>query len=245
MSKQRNIRKKRTLEEEEEGAGAAGAAEEVEKAALEDLKLLQRQRKRAAGIHSSALAASRAGEDDQDEADNELMEAYVKAQGGASAVLTEEQHMERFVEQEVAKRLGKQVDELARAPSAAEREEQALYEVPAELKAVLKQEVSIPGLNTAITEVEVSREARLRRIEETEAVKRRLLDRDAWEAEPNPADAAPARTARAAFVPRFGRQQPKKDTITELDPEEARRRLYISERTDPSKLKGLKGGLGR
>lgn len=130
MSKQRNIRKKRLLEEEEQD-GAAG--EEVEKSALEDLRLLQKLRKRTAGIHSSALAASRAGDADLDEQDNELMEAYVKAQGG-QAVLTEEQHMERYVEQEVAKRLGKQVDDLQRAPSKQERDELALYEVPDELK---------------------------------------------------------------------------------------------------------------
>jgi hypothetical protein len=46
-------------------------------------------------------------------------------------------------------------------------------------QANLKNEVSIPGLNTAITEVEVSKEAKLRKIEETEAVKRRLLEQDA------------------------------------------------------------------
>jgi hypothetical protein len=130
--KQRNIRKKRTLEEEEAADGEA-AEGEVEKAALEDLKLLHKQRKRTAGIHSSALAASRADEDDLAEQDNELMESYVKAQGGA-AIMTEEQHMERYVEQEVARRLGKSVDDLQGAPSAQEREELALYEVPEELK---------------------------------------------------------------------------------------------------------------
>lgn len=134
--KQRNIRKKRTLEEEEpeaaQGADGEATQQEIEKAALEDLKLLHKMRKRTAGIHSSALAASRAGDADLDD-ENELMEAYVKAQGG-QAVMTEEQHMERYVEQEVAKRLGRQVDELQRAPSAREREELALYEVPDELK---------------------------------------------------------------------------------------------------------------
>ena len=130
--KQRNIRKKRALEDEEEGPEAGEAEPEVQKAVLEDIKLLQKQRKRTTGISSSALAASRADDADLDEG-NELMESYVKAQGGA-AVMTEEQHMERFVELEVARRLGKQVDDLTREPSAREREEQALYEVPAELK---------------------------------------------------------------------------------------------------------------
>jgi len=241
--KQRNIRKKRTLEEEEAADG--DAVPEVEKETLEDLKLLQKQRKRTVGIHSSALAASRAGEADLGEQDNDLMEAYVKEQTG-QAILTEEQHMERFVELEVAKRLGKQVDDLTGAPSARERAELELYDVPEALKvrmrgacalqppsshltamrsdaraactmsrdgcrgrrptdrfrcfsmlrtplhpptpttppppqsqAQLKSEVSIPGLNAALTEVEVSKEARLRKIEETEAMKRKLLERDA------------------------------------------------------------------
>ncbi len=105
----------------------------MEKTALEDLKLLQKLRKRTVGIHSSVLAASRADEGDLDDEQNELMEAYVKAQGGA-AMMTEEQHMERFVELEVAKRLGRTVDELERGPSAREQEELALYDVPAALK---------------------------------------------------------------------------------------------------------------
>lgn len=46
-------------------------------------------------------------------------------------------------------------------------------------QATLKNEVSIPGLNTAITEVEVSKEAKLKKIEQTEAIKRRLLEQDA------------------------------------------------------------------
>jgi hypothetical protein len=138
--KQRNIRKRRALEEEDEeaaaGDGEQAAAEEVEKAALEDLKLLQKMRKRSAGISSAALAASRAGEADLELQENELMEAYVKGEGEAQTqVLTEEQHMERYVEQEVAKRLGKaDGDDLERATSAREREEMSLFEVPNELK---------------------------------------------------------------------------------------------------------------
>ncbi|KAI8466350.1 MAG: hypothetical protein J3K34DRAFT_433935 [Monoraphidium minutum] len=245
--KQRNIRKKRALEEDEgeaaAGADGEGPAEEIEKAALEDLKLLQKMRKRTAGIHSSALAASRAGDADLDD-ENELMESYVKAQGG-QAVFTEEEHMERYVEEEVAKRLGKQVDELQHAHSMREREELALYEVPDDLKASLKNEVSIPGLNTAITEVEVSKEARLRKIEETEAVKRRLLEQDAgWAGEYGPSDEAATKTRRAAFVPRFGRQKPKVEPPPDFDPLEfERRRRYVSERTpDPRKLKQQQGG---
>jgi hypothetical protein len=43
------------------------------------------------------------------------------------------------------------------------------------LQATLTQEVSLPGMMTAITEVEVSKESKMAKIEETEAVKAALL----------------------------------------------------------------------
>lgn len=43
------------------------------------------------------------------------------------------------------------------------------------LQVKLTQDVSLPGMMTAITEVEVSKEAKMRKIEETERVKAGLL----------------------------------------------------------------------
>ena len=177
MSKQRNLRKKRDREEDED---ATEAADELKRDNLEDIKLVQKLRKRSAGIDAGALAlkaashAEAAAEDDVDE-DNELMDSYVKAQGNQSAFLDEEKHMEQFIEQELARRLGKSVDDGSQKLSKQELEEQELYKVPEAFKAQLTKEVSIPGLITAITEVEVSKEEKLKRIEETEAMKRQLL----------------------------------------------------------------------
>lgn len=290
--KQRNIRKKRALAEEEEDeqqqqpgpeqaseqqgdAGTSEAAAAPPVASIQDLKLLQKLRKRGQGISAAELAASRAADAAaEQEQQNELMEAYVKAQqgggGAAGGLLSEEQQMERYVEAEVARRLGKSAGADGEGGAAAEArrrreaEEKALYAVPEELKvgavgggrgavgrsgllwrcgcwmwllvcalcgaqgsmqdaaraaprvvssptthspappphqpilscihppspqrhprpttatqATLKNEVSLPGMNAAISEVAVSREAQLKRIEQAEAMKRALLERDA------------------------------------------------------------------
>lgn len=55
------------------------------------------------------------------------------------------------------------------------QQEAELYQVPDAMKAAV-QEVVLPGLMTTITEVEVSVEQKLKSIEQTEALKRRLLD---------------------------------------------------------------------
>jgi hypothetical protein len=96
--KQRNIRKKRSLEEDPEDPSAAAdeaAAAEVKADLLHGLKLLQKQRKRVAGIDASKLVPA-AADDDDAAADNELMDAqYVKAEGTAkSQIMDEETHMQ-------------------------------------------------------------------------------------------------------------------------------------------------------
>ena len=107
--KQRNLRKRRATEEDPEDGDAANEPE-VHSTTLEDLKLLQKQRKRITGVDAAALA-TRGGEGaNGNPEDNELMEAYVKAQGGQN-ILDEQTHMQKYVEQELARRLGKSVEE--------------------------------------------------------------------------------------------------------------------------------------
>jgi hypothetical protein len=132
MSKQRNLRKKRTLEDEDEQEDVP----EVQKELLEDLKLLQKQRKRVAGVDASKLLPAAAEEEEDQGQDNELMDAqYVKAVGSKkSQILDEEAHMQQFVERELARRLGRSVDEGEQKLSKQEREELELYQIPAGLK---------------------------------------------------------------------------------------------------------------
>jgi hypothetical protein len=131
--KQRNLRKKRALEEDGDGEQP-----EVHKDSLEDLKLLQKQRKRLSGVDAAALA--RASEDagaGGQEHRSELMEAYVKADS-RNSLLDEEAHMKKYVERELAKRLGRSIDEGEQALSQAELEEQELYRMPEGLEARLQ-----------------------------------------------------------------------------------------------------------
>jgi hypothetical protein len=129
MSKQRNLRKKRPAEDEADDADEG--AQEVQKELLQDLKLLQKQRKRVAGIDANKLVPAAASDDDE-AADNELMDAqYVKAVADTkSQIMDEKTHMEQFVERELARRLGKTVDEGGQNLTKQERQERELYQMP-------------------------------------------------------------------------------------------------------------------
>ena len=129
MSKQRNLRKKRPAEDDADEAG--DDTPEVQKELLQDLKLLQKTRKRVAGVDTTKLVPAATSDDDA-EADNELMDAqYVKAvETNRSQILDEKVHMEQFVERELARRLGKTVDDGEQQLSKLEKQERELYKMP-------------------------------------------------------------------------------------------------------------------
>lgn len=175
--KRRQLRTKRAIDSLEEDDGEAGGG--FNRETLEDLKAAHKFRKRNPGTDHAALVSGRrdAEDDGQEDVDeSELLDSYVKAK---SIFATQEnQHMEQYVEEELAKRLGKKPDT---EPEDAAREkqrhlEEELYSVPAELQSTLLQpDVVVPGLMTGITEVALPAQYRLRNIEETEAAKHRLL----------------------------------------------------------------------
>jgi hypothetical protein len=115
---------------------------------------------------------------------------YVREQERRSALVDEETRMKQYVEQELAKRLGKEEGGGAAAggaPAAAEEEEDGngrgnggLYAAPRGLaEASLKRDVVISGMLSAIAEVDVSREARLAQLEAAERARQELIDRAA------------------------------------------------------------------
>lgn len=246
--KQRNLRKKRALEDDPEDAATAAdeaAAAEVKADLLHGLKLLQKQRKRTAGIDASKLVPA-AADDGDGFGDNELMDAqYVKAEGTAkSQILDEETHMQRYIESQLAARLGKQVDEGQQRLSRQQQEELELYRLPEGLQASLTQEVSLPGMMTAITEVEVSKESKMAQIEATEAVKAALLAKKAGGGDKAAADGdADDGTGlrRGMFAFSFGKQQ-KPRQYQGLDPSQLEeQRKYITERSrDPKDVARLR-----
>jgi ribosomal protein S6E (S10) len=235
MSKQRNLRRKRTSEEQEDEDDAP----EIQKEVLAGLKLLQKQRKRVAGVDASKLVPAAAQDEEEDaEAENEVMNAqYVKAEGTAkSQIFDEEAHMQQFVERELAKRLGKSVDGSELNLSKQEREELELYKLPDGFQVKLTQDVSLPGMMTAITEVEVSKESKMRKIEETERVKATLLAKKTGQrAEGDGSGADGMKVRRGMFAFNFGKQQKRQ---LDIDPAELQeKRKYITDRTrDPKDL---------
>lgn len=261
-SKRRNIRTKRASSADE-----AAEEEEILKDNLEDVKLLQKQRRRMPGMGASALATGNTKatrqvvEDTADEDDdgNELLDSYVKAK----AVVTAEEnpHMQRYVEEELARRLGRKRpgEELDMAdPLVRQRlEEEELYRVPEELKSRMQQDVVIPGLNTSITEVPVPLDHRLRNIEQTEAMKRTLLaagggsgaggkpstgavlaaaaaaGKKAGPVKDNKPQMPDTEIRRSLCVPMFGKQEHKRKPTDE----EVRAKRWVSERGSKAQVR--------
>eukprot|EP00955_Chlamydomonas_euryale_P017939 190907-Chlamydomonas_euryale.AAC.1 len=85
---------------------------------------------------------------------------------------------EKYVQEELARRLGKRADgdQLDEAELARRKVEAELYAVPEHLQPTMN-DVSLSGMNAAITEFVLPADDRLRKIEETEAAKRRMLAR--------------------------------------------------------------------
>mmetsp|Transcript_18633 Transcript_18633/g.40036 ORF Transcript_18633/g.40036 Transcript_18633/m.40036 type:complete len:160 (+) Transcript_18633:394-873(+) len=158
--------------------------------------------------------------------------------------------MQKFVELELAKRLGKRAgdDLLDEAEIRRRREDADLYSVPDEFKTTLQQDVPIAGLMTGITEVALPVEERLKKFEETEAAKRRMLAAASRRARLplDDEDRRPAQEGgkmrRGLFAATFGKHQPVR--MAERDPEEleAQRRRVVSERRPIHKPGKAAGG---
>lgn len=129
MPKQRNLRKRPAEDEADE---ADDGTPEIQNDLLQDLKLLQKQRKRVPGVDANKLVPAAAASDDEEAADNELMDAqYVKAvETNKSQIMDESTHMEQFVERELAKRLGKSMEDGQQNLTKHEKQELELYQMP-------------------------------------------------------------------------------------------------------------------
>ncbi|WOL18403.1 hypothetical protein Cni_G27198 [Canna indica] len=169
--------------------------EEDRRLALEEVKLLQKQRERKTGIpalptapqHSptgpgGALRKTPSGtgggggggdKGDRDGGKEDLVLQDTFAQ--ETAVTVEDPNMLKYVEQELAKRRGKKVD-------SGEKEDKdpmdELYVVPEHLKVKKRNsEESSTQWTTGIAEVQLPIEYKLRNIEETEAAKKLLQEK--------------------------------------------------------------------
>ncbi|KAI4384897.1 hypothetical protein MLD38_002983 [Melastoma candidum] len=181
--------RKRAIEEEEYG-GPQPEDEEERRLALEEVKFLQKQRERKSGIaaipaaQKNGAAAARVGnvpksvegknEGDGEKEDLVLQDTFAQE----TAVMVEDPNMVKYVEQELAKKRGRNIEEADQVENEIKRVEDELYRVPEHLK--VKKRSSEEGSTqwtTGIAEIQLPIEYKLKNIEETEAAKKLLQER--------------------------------------------------------------------
>ncbi|XP_054816004.1 protein COP1 SUPPRESSOR 2 isoform X2 [Prosopis cineraria] len=156
--------------------------------ALEEIKLLQKQRERKSGIPANpslpmqsgtgaGLAVKAADKNDGDGGDkDELVLQDTFAQ--ETAVMVEDPNMVNYVEQELAKKRGRKIDKPDQVESELKRAEDELYKIPEHLKVKRRNsEESSTQWTTGIAEVQLPIEYKLRNIEETEAAKKLIQEK--------------------------------------------------------------------
>ncbi|KAL6968756.1 Protein COP1 SUPPRESSOR 2 [Sarracenia purpurea var. burkii] len=190
--KAKNFRKReREYEGEEQAFKNDGSDDEEERRlALEEVKFLQKQREKKSGISAvvttaqSAVGVSCTGglvpnkvsektEGDGEKDDLVLQDTFAQE----TAVMVEDPNMLRYVEQELAKKKGKNL--LAnQAENGIKHAEDELYKIPEHLKVKRRNsEESSTQWTTGIAEVQLPIEYKLRNIEETEAAKKLLQEK--------------------------------------------------------------------
>ncbi|CAD5311512.1 unnamed protein product [Arabidopsis thaliana] len=186
MPPKRNFRK-RSFEEEEEDNDVNKAAiseeEEKRRLALEEVKFLQKLRERKLGIPAlSSTAQSSIGkvkpvEKTETEGEKEelvLQDTFAQE----TAVLIEDPNMVKYIEQELAKKRGRNIDDAEEVENELKRVEDELYKIPDHLKVKKRSsEESSTQWTTGIAEVQLPIEYKLKNIEETEAAKKLLQER--------------------------------------------------------------------
>ncbi|XP_027367535.1 protein COP1 SUPPRESSOR 2 [Abrus precatorius] len=156
--------------------------------ALEEIKLLQKQRERKSGIPANpsllvqtgitgGLAAKASDKNDGDGGDkDELVLQDTFAQ--ETAVMVEDPNMVKYIEHELAKKRGRTIDAADQVENELKRAEDELYKIPEHLKVKRRNsEESSTQWTTGIAEVQLPIEYKLKNIEETEAAKKLLQEK--------------------------------------------------------------------
>ncbi|EYU46891.1 hypothetical protein ABFS82_04G000400 [Erythranthe guttata] len=161
--------------------------------ALEEVKFLQRQRGKKSGISallSPAPPASAGGsatdgsglirtvndktEGDAEKDDLVLQDTFAQE----TAVMVEDPNMLRYVEQELARKRGKNVDVENQVENDIKRAADELYKIPEHLKVKRRSsDENSTQWTTGIAEIQLPIEYKLRNIEETEAAKKLLQEK--------------------------------------------------------------------
>lgn len=192
--KSKNFRK-RSLDDAEEDSAVDEQRDlgddQERRLTLEEIKFLQKQRGRKLGIPAipakapsgSASNSTDGGlvriGNDKSEGDGEkddlvLQDTFAQE----TAVMVEDPNMLKYVEQELAKRRGKNLDTENEAENDVKSAEDELYKIPDHLKVKRRNsEESSTQWTTGIAEVQLPMEYKLRNIEETEAAKKLIQEK--------------------------------------------------------------------
>ncbi|CAL5208754.1 unnamed protein product [Lathyrus oleraceus] len=159
--------------------------------ALEEIKLLQKQRERKSGIPanltlqqsnpgisgglaSKTVEKNDGGGDGGDKDDLVLQDTFAQE----TAVMDEDPNMVKYIEQELAKKRGRNIDEEDQVENELKRAEDELYTIPDHLKVKKRNsEESSTQWTTGIAEIQLPIEYKLKNIEETEAAKKLLQEK--------------------------------------------------------------------
>lgn len=161
------------------------------------MKFLQKQRERKLGVPAVSSTASQVAAggsgggsyssagglarkvNDKGEADGEKDELVLQDTfAQETAVMEEDPNMLRYVEQELAKKRGKNIDVADQVENEVKRAEDELYNIPEHLKVKRRNsEESSTQWTTGIAEIQLPIEYKLKNIEETEAAKKLLQEK--------------------------------------------------------------------
>ncbi|KAL4561293.1 hypothetical protein LXL04_033457 [Taraxacum kok-saghyz] len=190
MKKNKNFRKRSIADVEDEQPGVTEDGNEM-RLALEEVKFLQKLREKksgvpaivktgqaaaASGVNNAGGLAPKGGDKGEGDEKDDLVLQDTFAQ--ETAVMDEDPHMLKYVEQELAKKKGKNIDEADQVENDIKRAEDELYKIPEHLKVKRRNsEESSTQWTTGIAEIQLPIEFKLKNIEETEAAKKLLQEK--------------------------------------------------------------------
>lgn len=184
MRTTKNFRKRPLVEDDEVGNAIESEDDEERRMALEEVKFLQKQRERKSGIPAiltPQMTASGAAPKliDKMEGEGEKEELVLQDTfAQETAVMVEDPNMLKYVEQELAKKKGKNIDAANQVENDLKRAEDELYIIPEHLKVKKRNsEESSTQWTTGIAEIQLPIEYKLKNIEETEAAKKLLQEK--------------------------------------------------------------------
>ncbi|KAI7752131.1 hypothetical protein M8C21_012459 [Ambrosia artemisiifolia] len=192
MKKNKNFRKRSLAEDEEDDHTDVTEDGNDMRLALEEIKFLQKLREKKSGVPAvvkpgQAAAASGGssagglvtkggdkGDGDGEKDDLVLQDTFAQE----TAVLDEDPHMLKYIEQELAKKKGKNIDVTDQVENDIKHAEDELYKIPEHLKVKRRNsEESSTQWTTGIAEIQLPIEFKLKNIEETEAAKKLLQEK--------------------------------------------------------------------